>query len=327
MKPDANGRVRPWRFYLHSIRSMLVPRFIRIFSRRKLLKNWEMRPDASLIKERVDFYCLPSAPFSLGPDAPRIKDITLHKTHSRYYFDLHEILGGFHGKKRVGFVQGDILSNPSYPCLMKGRRLKEGRENGVILNLDKIRHFCVPDDPIPFEKKTPKLIFRGEAEGKPARLKFLEMWADHPLCDLGDTAKKVKSQWFKDPITISDHFKYKFVLTLEGNDVASALMWVMASNCIPVMPRPTVETWLMHSRLVPGEHYIEIKSDFSDVANQLEYYISHPEEAKKISEASKEWIRQFGDEKREKIIASLVVEKYLKLSGQPEEDEYRKTDV
>lgn len=317
MKRDKSGKVKAWRYYLHSISRMFIPRFIKRQARRRLLKDWEKRPDADEIRERVDFYCLPDTPFKLGEESRRIKDISLHDTHSRYYFDFHEILDAFPGRKRVGFIEGDTgPENPAFPSFEKGRRLKEGRENGVLLNLDKIRHFRLPKDNIPFEEKMPKLIFRGEIDGKPARIRFMEKWFDHPLCDLGDTGLKNRSRWFKYPIPLADHFKYQFVLTLEGNDVSSALVWVMASNCIPVMPRPTVETWLMHSRLIPGVHYIEISPDFSDVGDKISYYAAHPEEAKRISDASKRWIEQFLDEKREKIIATLVAEKYLKLSGQ-----------
>ena len=114
---------------------------------------------------------------------------------------------------------------------------------------------------------------------------------------------------------IEEHFSYKYILALEGYDVASALQWIMASNCIPVMPRPTTEGWLMHGALIPGIHYIEIADDFSDAEEQIAYYNSHPDEAKQISEASKEWARQFEDKKRESIISYLVAERYLMLSG------------
>ncbi|MDE6444209.1 MAG: hypothetical protein K2K64_07305 [Muribaculaceae bacterium] len=73
----------------------------------------------------------------------------------------------------------------------------------------------------------------------------------------------------------------------------------MAGNCIPVIPRPNAGNIAMHSRLIPEVHYIEIKSDFSDVDVKIQYYKDHPEEARNFSEASKEWIRQFSDEKRE----------------------------
>lgn len=314
MKKGKSGRVSPWKFYLKGGIRLLIPSFIKRWQLNWLLKDWDKRPDAEYIKDRVDFYCLPSLPFRLPDTAMRIEDVRLSNTHSRYYFDLHRVLDGFPQKSRIGFVQGDVLENPHYPSFIKGRRLKEGMENGVILNLDKIRHFCLPYDPISFEEKEPKLIFRGEADGKPTRLRFLEMWADNPLCDLGDTDSRHKTKWYKERIPMEGHFQYQFILTLEGNDVSSALMWVMASNCIPVMPRPTVETWLMHSRLIPGVHYIEIEPDFSDVDVKIKYYKDHPEEAKKISEASKEWIKQFNDKKRENIIAALVVQKYLRLS-------------
>lgn len=72
---------------------------------------------------------------------------------------------------------------------------------------------------------------------------------------------------------------YKFIMALEGNDVASNLKWVMSSNSIAVMPRPTCETWFMEGKLIPNYHYIEIKPDFTDLEERLKYYIEHPEEA------------------------------------------------
>lgn len=63
-------------------------------------------------------------------------------------------------------------------------------------------------------------------------------------------------------MSIPEHFKYKFILALEGYDMASSLQWIMASGCVPVMPKPTVEGWLMHSQLVAGRHYIEIAPTF-----------------------------------------------------------------
>ena len=72
------------------------------------------------------------------------------------------------------------------------------------------------------------------------------------------------------------------------------------------MTKPTVESWLMHGAMEAGVHYIEIKDDFSDVEEKISYYNAHPEEAKRISEASKEWIGQFSDPRRESIISYLV---------------------
>ena len=132
--------------------------------------------------------------------------------------------------------------------------------------------------------------------------------------DLGDTNRSHPSEWQTDFISVPDHFKYQFILALEGYDVASALQWIMASNCVPVMTRPAVESWLMHGRLIPGVHYIEIAPDFSDVGEKMEYYVNHPEEARKISVESKKWASQFFNRKRERLVSLLVVDKYLRMT-------------
>ena len=117
-------------------------------------------------------------------------------------------------------------------------------------------------------------------------------------------------------MTIADHLKYKFILALEGNDVASNLKWVMSSNSVAVMPRPTCETWFMEGTLIPNYHYIEIKPDFSDLEERLNHYIQHPNEAESIIKHAHEYVNQFKDKKREDIISLLVLDKYFRMTGQ-----------
>ena len=116
--------------------------------------------------------------------------------------------------------------------------------------------------------------------------------------------------------TIREHLYYKFIIALEGNDVASNLKWVMSSNSLAVMTRPTCETWFMEGTLVPGVHYVEVKEDFSDLEEKLLYYINHPDEAQQIINQAHSYIAQFKDEKREELIQLMVMNRYFSLSGQ-----------
>lgn len=105
-------------------------------------------------------------------------------------------------------------------------------------------------------------------------------------------------------------------MALEGNDVASNLKWVMSSNSIAVMTRPTCETWFMEVKLIPDYHYIEIKDDLSNLEEKLTYYINHPAEAELIIRHAHEYVAQFFDTERERLISLLVMDKYFQMTGQ-----------
>ena len=77
------------------------------------------------------------------------------------------------------------------------------------------------------------------------------------------------------------------------------------------MHKPTCESWFMEGRLIPNYHYIEIKPDFSDIAERLAYYNEHEDEAKAIIKHAHEWVEQFLDKKREDVISYLVMKKYF----------------
>ena len=87
------------------------------------------------------------------------------------------------------------------------------------------------------------------------------------------------------------------------------------------MPRPTCETWFMEGTLVPNYHYIEIKPDFSDLEERVNYYIRHVDEAKAIIRHANEYVEQFKDKKREDLISLLVLDKYFRATGQREDEQ------
>lgn len=289
---------------------MLLPRWVRRMQRRILLRGWERRPDAGHIRDRVDFYCRRAFDPEAGGDVAA-SEVTPRRYHSKYALDLGRYLRSWPGSARLCFFAGDVWENPPAPTLIKARRLGEGEDNGVLMKLNRRRHYRHPVDLVPFEEKRPILFFRGDIRYKPHRRRFLEMWSGSRLMDIGDTTPGEPSPWTKAPVPVPEQFRYRFILVLEGNDVATALQWVMASGCVPFMTKPTVETWLMHSRMVPGVHYVEIASDFSDVEEKVRYYAAHTDEARAISEASRRWAAMFDDRRREDIISHLVLAKYF----------------
>ena len=50
---------------------------------------------------------------------------------------------------------------------------------------------------------------------------------ENNVFDIG-TIDLIKPEWKSDKISIYDHLKYKYVMALEGNDVASNLKWIMS---------------------------------------------------------------------------------------------------
>ena len=61
------------------------------------------------------------------------------------------------------------------------------------------------------------------------------------------------------------------------------------------MPRPKYESWFMEGRLQPGVHYIEIKDDYSDLEDKIQYYSTHVEEAEAIIRNAHAFVEQFRD--------------------------------
>jgi hypothetical protein len=171
-------------------------------------------------------------------------------------------------------------------------------------------------DKTAFSSKKDMLVGRGGIT-RPHRIRFFEMYFDHPLCNIGQTNRWGKNDhWIKERMTIDEQLEYKFIMCIEGNDVASNLKWVMSSNSLAVMPAPKFESWFMEGTLIPNYHYVQIKDDYSDLEERLTYYIQHTEEANEIIRNANAYANQFRDKRREDLLCLLVLQKYFSKTGQ-----------
>lgn len=321
-----SGKNSHIKYYLKNYLRQLVPAACYRMLLKRTLRELEGMPDKEQLLQRVDYYC------KLTSDSPidrKLWEQTAISTKDQpklrkkmYYFDAMEIARYFNPAMRWVFKWGDIVDLQPVPSIVKSRPLGDNNQNSVLLKLVKVRHFLFVDDKKAWRDKRNVAVFRGdignEAAGddKPNRRVFMNRWKDDPMIDAASTDYvEDHPEWQQEKMTIGEHLDYKFVMSLEGNDVASNLKWVMSSNSIAVTPRLTCETWFMEGKLIPNYHYIEVKPDFSDLTERLTYYIEHPEEAEAIIQHAHEHVAQFKDQKREKLISLLVMKKYFEITN------------
>ncbi len=315
-------------YFIREFLKLLIPRVYYRKRLRKELDGWEDRADATYIAERVNYYCRLNEQTKLPSELiihkkhpgyfyflDKINRFRISTFHKAYYFDLWDVARYFPSDCRVCYIPGDVYFTPEHPALVKSRLLTSDNQNSVLLKLDKLRHFIFLNDSIEYVHKMDKAIFRGKIRSSRLREKFLHIYFGSSICDCGivGSDQRFPAEWQVERKTIQEHLSYKFIIALEGNDVASNLKWVMSSNSIAVMTRPTCETWFMEGCLKPNYHYIEIRDDLSDLQEKLEYYASHIDEAHAIINHAHEYVAQFMDERRERLIQLLVMDKYLKI--------------
>jgi hypothetical protein len=304
---------KPWYYALNHIRRFLPSSFYQKQLAKKLESLREY--DADYVAKRVNYYNRLEKPCNLSGSAISLSQFKLGKKQKTYFFDSHEYTRYFNQQLRAHFLFGDISYVPDVPSIVKSRPIEGDVSNSVVLNLDKIRHFLFVNDTKRFEDKKNMLVGRSKAR-QAHRLRFLEMYFHHPLCNIGQVNTDVNLQFLANRMTISEHLGYKFILCLEGNDVASNLKWVMSSNSLAVMPRPVYETWFMEGTLIPDYHYVLIKDDYSDLEERMRYYSTHIEEALQIIEHAHQYISQFSNKAQEDLISLLVLQKYFQHTGQ-----------
>jgi hypothetical protein len=252
-------------------------------------------------------------------------DILFHDNYDnqiRYYVnDLRKYFNNNEIKNfNIYIAFGDINVKMKKYCFTKSRPIDLINNFNILLNLNTPRHWKGLDDvtnfDIPFDKKNNKIIWRGTTTGN-KRVKFVEKYQNHKNEDIDIKFSNlcqnvIDNNYILSILSIKEQLQSKFLISIEGNDVATNLKWILYSNSVVIMPKPTVCSWIMEDKLISGTHYIEIKSDYSDLEEKYEWCLNNLEECKKVAEAGKKYIDLFLNQEKEEKITNKIIEIYCK---------------
>ena len=308
-------QVRRFNYYASNTCQYLLPGWW--FRRRLAALLHDIPPsELSYLQDRVDYYLKPQQAFTLSDQATTIRKLR-SGGRTTYFFDLHQTLRYFPRHLRLHHLFGDIRAVPPVPTIVKSRPISPDNQNSVLMKLDQMRHFHFRTDTTPFRAKQDIVVWRGKTFSRPNRLHCINTFHSTPGCDIGDSNPKSQGNVGAKPfMTVANQLKNKFILSLEGNDVATNLKWIFASNSLCFTPKLHFETWFMEGRLVAGEHYVELRDDLSDLLEKRDHYCAHPDEAEAIIANAQRYVAQFLNPTRERLIGLMVMKNYFMRSGQ-----------
>ncbi len=301
-------------YYATNVGRDIAPQFL-FRSRLSTILDGHKQYDPEYLSSRVNYYN--KLPRRAAAEEFGATVASISMSHSFYYFDLKEHARYFPRSLRLNYVFGDMIHVPDLPSLVKSRPIGRENANSVLMKLDKFRHFHFPQDALAFSEKQPMAVWRGYLNNS-KRAELVRRYHRHPSCDIGHTAASATPDQRKPFMSSADQMKFKYILSVEGNDVATNLKWVMASNSLCFMTTPAYETWFMEGRLEAGKHYVCLRPDFADLDDKIRYFEEHPDEALDIIGNAHSYVRQFLDARREQLLSLLVLYKYFLATGQIE---------
>ncbi|MEZ9541695.1 glycosyl transferase family 90 [Vibrio sp. 10N.286.48.C11] len=310
--------MRKLKYYLSNSLFTILPAVVFRQYAKKTLDS-VCKYDQNYIQQRVDYYCKLQSNFKFSETNSTLVQNFTKTGGTTYYYDLLKVVKAFPSKYAFNYVNGDVTTVPKEPSFLKSRPIEGDNNNSIILKLNAIRHYIFIDKDKSYRSKKNMVVWRG-AGFRPNRRALLKKHFEHPKCNIGRVdahiAQGEQRKYLISPMTIAQQLEYRYILSLEGKDVATNLKWIMSSNSLCITTKLRYETWFMEGKLKPGIHFVEVKEDFSDLIEKMEYYDKHPDEAEQIIKNANQWVDQFRDQKRERLISLLVAQKYFNKSGQ-----------
>ncbi|TLS72925.1 lipopolysaccharide A protein [Aliarcobacter thereius] len=311
-------RFHKFKYYLKSILYYVIPSKKKQDNLKNIIRIEEDELTKSIVFDRVNYY----NKLEVQTNINSLQNINNFKSFKKtmgntYFYDFAPLLKYFSINYYFHFLPGDITYIPSEPAFVKSRPISDKNQNSVLLKLNQVRHYYYEKDNLEFKNKKPILVWRGAAH-QIHRQEFIKKYYSHPKCDVG--VSKFKNSYMleykKDYLTIEEQLKYKYIMSIEGNDVATNLKWIFRSNSICFMRKPRYETWFMEGRLEANIHYVELKDDYSDLEEKIEYCENNPEFCLNIIKKAKEYSANFDNPQLELQISLLVMQKYFEKTRQ-----------
>jgi hypothetical protein len=225
-------------------------------------------------------------------------------------------------KKFRAVVSRDELERvTSADCYGANRPRQSGTKKlpAIVWQLKSKRHFGplkhVKRYDILWDQKLNQAIFRGGPTGSPPaafwnaktqrdrclameRCRLVLLSGNSTLLDTGLNGiySRMNStidgvQLVGKKLSMKDQLRYKAIIMIEGNDVATGLKWALMSNSVLMIPPPTLTTWAMEELLEPWVHYVPLDASLSDTEEKMQWVLDHDREAQEIAHRGSLWMK------------------------------------
>ena len=323
---SSNAKRRKLLYYLYH--TPLVYFFPSIISRLRLKNILNNSFQEEYIQSRVRYYFKKTSNFRVSNEGKNLSELFWNQffknKQNSHFIDFYNLLQFFNKKNKVDFIYStkDYIDSsiakkhPPYPTFVKSRPVGFNNQNSILLKLNQVKLFHFIKDPKKFENKKNQAVWRGDIRNNSQREYFVKNFYRTPLFDIGQTSPKQDVAWMKSFMSIKDQLDFKFIFCLEGKCISTNLYWAMSSNSVCVMPKPKYESWFMEGKLEDEVHYIEVKDDFSDAQEKIEFYNNNNDKCLEIIDNAQKFVKQFKNAKQERLIQLLILKQYFKSTGQ-----------
>ena len=229
-------------------------------------------------------------------------------------------------------ISGDGIDNCQLPAIVKVRNIDDPN-GGIIGALEYVRHWKpilnLKNQDIIWNNKKSECVWRGSPTGinqnntgppekwTNIRLVFCHKW--YKIYNIGITKTGINgmlntwnTKYVKNSMNIEELLKYKYIISIPGNDKDTGLNWKLASNSLVLMAKPKIESWLMEGLLKPWFHYVPLSNDYSDLDKKIDWCKKNDKKCQQIVKQANQFMKQFKDINHEIKIFNKIKQHYLK---------------
>jgi len=251
------------------------------------------------------------------------------KHYPRYWsYDLCEYLDGLPHDTKFLLMAGDwtpgTFGYGHLPMLTKVRRFDE-KSVLLYLNTKILGYKPMSLHDISFEDKKPIPVWVGTNTGYDwpyprgtfvmnYHEKFSETIHLTSMFWERETLRRGPEFWNKyigPRIEEEEQLQYRYLISLEGNDIATNLRWILTSNSVPILPNPTIENWYCFRLLEPYVHYLPLNKNLDDLEEVMYWCEQHLDECKQIAINGQIFMSQFNNQDAEKELNKEIIRLWI----------------
>ncbi|KRX79622.1 KDEL motif-containing protein 1 [Trichinella sp. T6] len=175
---------------------------------------------------------------------------------------------------------------------------------------------------ISWEEKENKAFWRGRDSSK-ERLLLVNISRKYP--DLLD-AKLTHFFFFTDKVDVygppvhniamPKFFEFKYQISVDGTVAAYRLMYLLAGNSI-ILKQDSIYYEHFYPLLKPWVHYVPVKRDLSDLIDQIQWSMNHPEQVKTIIKNAQNFVNSYLTPRATYCYLADVFKKYAEILKKP----------